>query len=94
MRQWEHEARDKMKELDREVAMFAVGPFIDELREKYSELPEVVDYLNAVQEDVIENVEEFRKTEETPQIMGITATLAGRGAPIPPLPGERDRRPQ
>jgi lon-related putative ATP-dependent protease len=82
VRQWEREAREKMKELDREVAMFAVGHFIDELREKYAELPEVVDYLNAVQEDVIENVEEFRKSEETPQIMGIPLPPSLAGAPV------------
>jgi lon-related putative ATP-dependent protease len=82
VRQWEREAREKMKELDREVAMFAVGHFIEELRQKYAELPEVVDYLNAVQEDVIENVEEFRKTEETPQIMGIPLPPSLAGAPL------------
>jgi lon-related putative ATP-dependent protease len=82
VRQWEREAREKMKELDREVAMFAVGHFIDELREKYAQMPEVVDYLNAVQEDVIENVEEFRKTEEAPQIMGIPLPPSLTGAPV------------
>jgi lon-related putative ATP-dependent protease len=82
VRQWEREAREKMKELDREVAMFAVGHFIDELREKYADLSEVVGYLNAVQEDVIENVEEFRKTEETPQIMGIPLPPSLTGAPL------------
>jgi lon-related putative ATP-dependent protease len=82
VRQWEREAREKMKGLDREVAMFAVGHFIDELREKYVELPEVVDYLNAVQEDVIENVEEFRKAEEAPQIMGIPLPPSLVGVPL------------
>jgi lon-related putative ATP-dependent protease len=79
VRQWERDARERTKELDREVAMFAVGHFIDELREKHAELPEVVEYLTAVQEDVIENVDEFRKTEEAPMM----------GIPLPPsLTGE------
>jgi lon-related putative ATP-dependent protease len=82
VRQWEREAREKMKELDREVAMFAVGHFIDDLRQKYAEVPEIVDYLNAVQEDVIENVDEFRKTEEAPQIMGIPLPPSLAGAPL------------
>ncbi len=82
VRQWERQAREKMKGLDREVAMFAVGHFIDELREKYADLSEVVGYLNAVQEDVIENVEEFRKTEEAPQIMGIPLPPSLAGAPL------------
>jgi lon-related putative ATP-dependent protease len=82
VRQWEREAREKMKELDREVAMFAVGHFITDLREKHAELPEVVDYLDAVQEDVIENVEEFRKTEEAPQILGIPLPPSLAEAPV------------
>jgi lon-related putative ATP-dependent protease len=71
MRQWEHEAREKVKELDRQMATFAVGHLIDELLEKYTELPDVVDYLNAVQQDVVENVDQFRKPEEAPQVMGV-----------------------
>ncbi|MBN1978545.1 MAG: AAA family ATPase [Anaerolineae bacterium] len=82
VRQWEREARDKMKELDREVAMFAVGHFIDELRAKYADLQEVVDHLNAVQEDVIDNVDEFRKMEEAPQIMGIPLPPSLTGDPL------------
>jgi len=71
VRQWERQARDKVKELDRQVAMFAVGHLIDELREKYAELPDVVDYLDAVRQDVIEKVDEFRNPEEPPQFMGV-----------------------
>jgi lon-related putative ATP-dependent protease len=82
VRHWEREAREKTKELDREVAMFAVGHYIDELREKHADLEEVVDFLNAVQEDVIENVDEFRKTEETQQIMGIPLPPSLTGEPL------------
>jgi lon-related putative ATP-dependent protease len=70
VRQWERESRQQVKELDHQVAMFATGHRIDELREKYSELAAVVDYLNSVQEDIVKNVDEFRelhKAEETPQ---------------------------
>ena len=70
-RQWEREAREKVKELDRQVAMFAAGGMIDELRERYAELPAVVDYLEAVQQDVVDNVDQFRETEESPKVMGV-----------------------
>jgi len=82
VRQWEREAREKVKELDRQVAMSVVGHPLDELREKHAALPEVVDYLNAVQQDVVENVDEFRKTEEPPQIMGIPLPPALLGPPL------------
>jgi lon-related putative ATP-dependent protease len=75
VRQWEREAREKVKELDRQVAMFAVGHLIDELGEKYAALPDVVNYLNAVRQDIVENVDAFRTPEEPPQIMGV---------PLPP----------
>jgi lon-related putative ATP-dependent protease len=69
--QLEREAREKVKELDRQVAMLAVGHRIDELREKYAELPEVVSYLDVVEQDIVENVDQFRKSEEPPQVMGV-----------------------
>jgi len=72
--QWEREAREKVKDLDRQVAMFAVGHRIDELREKYAQLPNVVSYLDGVEKDVIKNVDEFRellKGAGAPQILGI-----------------------
>jgi len=81
VRQWEREAREKVKELDREITMFAVGHLIDELRNKYAELPDVVTYLDAMQKDVIENVDEFRQTEEAPQFMGIPLPRSFIGPP-------------
>jgi lon-related putative ATP-dependent protease len=72
-RQWERQAREKIKELDRQVAMFAVGHRIDELQEKYADLESVVAYLEAVKDDVVENVDDFRRTgdEEREGILGI-----------------------
>jgi lon-related putative ATP-dependent protease len=67
--QWERELKNRLKELNREVTLLAVGHLIDELRDRYSDLPNIVDYLNAVQQDVIENVDDFRATDETPPAM-------------------------
>jgi lon-related putative ATP-dependent protease len=84
-RQWEREALERVKELDRQVAMFAAGHRIDDLREKYAELPNVVSYLDAVQQDIVKNVEEFRelqKTEEMPTVMGIPLPRSMAGPPL------------
>lgn len=67
-RHWEREAREKVQELDRQVAMFAVGHRIEELQEKYGDLSEVVDYLEAVAQDVVENVDDFRRSGEEEQM--------------------------
>ena len=56
---WEKEIREKIKVLNREVTNFAVGHLIEELRSKYTELPEIVSYLNAMQQDILENLDEF-----------------------------------
>jgi lon-related putative ATP-dependent protease len=72
-RQWERQSREKIKELDRQVAMFAVGHRIEELQEKYADLEPVVAYLEAVKNDVVENVDDFRRTgdEEREGLLGI-----------------------
>ena len=57
--QWQKEVRSQVKSLQREVAVFTVTPLFEELREQYEDLPEVLEYLEAVQEHIIENVEAF-----------------------------------
>ena len=80
--QWRREGHEKIKELNREVSTFAVGHLIDELRKKYDDLPEVVDYLNAMQQDVIDNVDDFIKPQEPSiaALMGIPQPAAGKGS--------------
>jgi predicted ATP-dependent protease len=66
------EKHEKIKQLSRETTTHAVGHLIDELRETYADLPDVLSYLDAVQQDVVENAADFRKQEETPaNVMGI-----------------------
>ncbi len=56
--------RERVQKLDREIGLVAVGHPIDDLRQKYSSLPNVVDYLDALQNDVLNNLHDFRKREE------------------------------
>jgi lon-related putative ATP-dependent protease len=72
-RQWERKTRERMKELDREVAMLAVGHRIEELKETYADIERVVEYLEAVKDDVIDNVDDFRRggSEDGESILGI-----------------------
>jgi predicted ATP-dependent protease len=53
-------ARDKLRDLDREVTAFAVGHLMEALCAKYAELEPVVAHLRRVQQDVIENAALFR----------------------------------
>lgn len=56
---WERERRGRIRELNREVTMFSVGHTIDDLREKYRELVDIVRYLETVEKDIIEHVNVF-----------------------------------
>ena len=69
--QWEREARDKIKKLNQEIVMFASGHLIDELKNKYLNNKSIQQYLDAVQQDVIDNQHDFRRDEERPALMGI-----------------------
>ena len=66
MPRYEQEGRRRVRQLNNEVATFAVEHLIEELRKKYRELPEVVTFLAQVQQDVIDNVEEFLAPPEHP----------------------------
>jgi predicted ATP-dependent protease len=64
--QLEKEGRDKLKALDHEVTMFAVGHLLDTMRKKYETLSPVLEYLDALQRDVLENVSQFLAPPESP----------------------------
>lgn len=58
---WYKESRNKAKQLNREVSEVVVNQSIAELTVKYAELPEVINYLDAVKQDIINSVNDFRK---------------------------------
>jgi lon-related putative ATP-dependent protease len=59
MPELERKHRERVKEANREVALYAAGHLLDELRRRYADLPSVLAHLDAVQQDVVENVHEF-----------------------------------
>lgn len=76
--QWRQESRDKLRALNREVAISAAEHPIHNLREKYADIPQVVAYLELTQEDIISNIDDFRQQEEPhPSLL----TLAGNHIP-------------
>jgi lon-related putative ATP-dependent protease len=66
LHQLEKEATRRVQELEREVASFATEPLFHELRERYRDLPEVLAYLDDVKADLLDNISDFRETEEGP----------------------------
>jgi len=51
--------RDKVRALERETAEAAVAHSLEEARRDWSELPQVLDYLDAVREEALESLDEF-----------------------------------
>lgn len=60
----QRELRERMKQLNEEMARLAIGGLFDELRKKYAEREDVVAYLNAVEKDIIDNVNQFRPDDQ------------------------------
>lgn len=72
--QWRRERIERVRRLNEEAVLFAVGHLIDALRSDYEAYPAVAGYLNEVQQDVIASMDEFRKPREA--LPGL-AVLAG-----------------
>ena len=57
------EYRQKMDDLDYKIGMFAIGHYVSALQEKYQYSERVIKYLESVQEDVLENIDQFSEQE-------------------------------
>jgi lon-related putative ATP-dependent protease len=70
--QWRKEATEKIKNLKREVTRLAIGQSLKLLKERNTDLPQVAEYYEDVERDVIEHAEEFHRHEEgAMEILGI-----------------------
>lgn len=67
----EKATKDELSQLDRDIGLSAVGHHIEPLQEKYKDSEKVVKYLEAVKEDILLNVEDFKPQGPAPQIAGI-----------------------
>jgi lon-related putative ATP-dependent protease len=81
--QVEQDGREKLRQLNNEVTIFAVGHLMDDLRKKYLDLPDVVKFLDEIRKDVLENVDEFLSpAEKNPlaAMMGIPQPYGPQGS--------------
>jgi len=70
--------REQLRELDREVTVFAVGSLIDDLLASNGDLPEVIEYLKEMQADLIDNADLFRASHD--QGANLMQLITGAGA--------------
>ncbi len=67
IREAEAEFKEKHTKLDNEIALFVVGQLMDSYEERYQNEPHVLDHLKMVQEDILENIDDFKKKPEAQQ---------------------------
>src|SRR5581483_2560054 len=77
MRQAEREARSRLDEQDREVALHAVGGVVDDLAEHYTDQPEVARWIAELREGLLADLVLFR-----------AHPLPADGASLPPQPAD------
>lgn len=64
---WGKEHREKLRTLGQEVTQFAVGHLMDELREKFQDLPAIITHLDAMEQDIVEHANEFMAAKQPVQ---------------------------
>ncbi|MFA9460688.1 Lon protease family protein [Thiohalorhabdus sp. Cl-TMA] len=58
---WRKESQEKAREVNREMADFAVGHLIEGFKSEYEDHPDVRAHLDAIKQDVIDHVNAFRR---------------------------------
>ena len=72
-RQLEKESQEKLRDLDKEVSLFAVGHLLQDLRAKYkncdgtADCKQILAYLDEVENDIVEHLDDFRSPEKRQQ---------------------------
>ncbi|NHQ59960.1 AAA family ATPase [Chlorobium sp. BLA1] len=66
---WQRETQEKINELNRNIANFAVKPLMAELKNSYASLSEVIEYFETLENDIIENFDQFLEKEPDPREM-------------------------
>lgn len=88
--QWQKETQQEVHKLNEEMTRLAIGRPIQELRQRYGELPVAAAHLDAVREDLIGNAEVFRSgdKDQTEQLLHryranlLVHSEANDGAPV------------
>ncbi|MDR3580744.1 MAG: ATP-binding protein [Oryzomonas sp.] len=71
VRESEKATKDALSQADRELGLSCLGHRLDPLRQKYGEFPKVLAYLETVQEDILNNLEDFKPQAPQSQIPGL-----------------------
>lgn len=63
VRQLEREMQDRGRQLDRQIALYAIDPLVQELQQRYSDQPEVIAQVDRIREDIPEHLPDFQTSQ-------------------------------
>ena len=78
LRRLEREATRRRSEVDQDTVLNVVAPVMGELKEKYQEIPQVLDYLQEMRQDVASHVGDFLAQESQEQTQQTTEAAQAR----------------
>ena len=67
LRELDQKAQEGVERLNRDVALNALGHRVAALKDKYSKIDEIQEYLDSVQNDIIDNLNQFLPEAQLPQ---------------------------
>ncbi len=73
----DRESKEELTKFNKDMALFVVGYRIDNLKAKYKDYPQVLHHLDEVKADLVENVDDFLKTQEEPSFLGVKIPRGG-----------------
>ncbi|MDF9409978.1 MAG: Lon protease [Pelotomaculum sp. PtaB.Bin013] len=71
----EKQAKEKIEELEKQIALFAAGPIVDRLLAKYDPFPPIVEYLREVLRDITKNTVTFKNQVSEPAVPSIPVQI-------------------
>ncbi len=63
------ETQEKIDHLDKEIGFSVLKPIFENLKEKYEDCQEVIDYFNDVEKDIMNNLDKFKKDKEEKNVL-------------------------
>ena len=64
LRELEGKADEELRKLNHDVAHFAIGDIVAELREEFKDFPDVIAQINDVEKDILDNLSQFIREPE------------------------------
>lgn len=60
LRNLERAAQENLQQLDQQVALYVVGELMDDLLKRYGDHTDVIEFLKAAQQDMLQNIDSFK----------------------------------